>query len=244
MIQKAADIINRSEKIVAITGAGISTEAGIPDFRSPGTGLWNRIDPMFAFTSLGFKLRPKAFYRLGLELIPPFLTAVPTEAHLFLAKVERLKKSCLIVTQNIDGLHQKAGSRNVVEIHGSLRRGFCIKCRREFSLEEIKYKTEREIPPRCDACRKPIKPDIVLFGDPIPTECFQRAQQALHECDLLLIVGSSLLIYPVADLPGIAVRRGTDIIIVNLEPTLYDRNALVLRGKAGGICRELGGLLK
>lgn len=244
MIQKAADIINRSEKIAVITGAGISTEAGIPDFRSPGTGLWNRIDPMFAFSSWGFKLRPKAFYKLGLELIPPFLTAVPTEAHLFLARVEKLKKSCLIITQNIDGLHQKAGSRNVVEIHGSLRRGFCTKCRREFSLEEIKLKTERELPPRCNRCKKPIKPDIVLFGDPISAECFQKAQQALHECDLLLIVGSSLEIYPVAGLPNIAVQRGVSIIIINLEPTPYDAEALTLRGKAGDICGELGSLLK
>lgn len=241
MIEKAAEIIRSSQSIVAITGAGISTEAGIPDFRSPGTGIWNRVDPMITFSSWGFRLRPKAFYKIGLELLPPFLNAEPTYAHLFLARLEERNKISCIVTQNIDGLHQKAGSKKVVEIHGNLRTGHCIRCKREYTLEEVYQKIEKgEIPPRCEGCRKPIKPDIVLFGDPIPYDDFLRAEAAVSESDLLMIMGSSLEVYPVAGLPRAAVDRGTKVIIMNLEPTPFDRNAaLVLRGTLGELCRQI-----
>jgi NAD-dependent deacetylase len=245
MIEKAAEIINKSKNIVALTGAGISTEAGIPDFRSPESGLWNKVDPMISLSSLGFKLRPKAFYKLGLELIPPFLNAEPTEAHYFLAKLEAIDKLSCVITQNIDGLHQKAGSKKVVEIHGNIRKGHCIKCNREYSLGKIKKKIENKgIPPKCDMCAKPIKPDIVLFGDPLPVEGFEKAKAALSECDILLIIGSSLQVYPVADFPRIALQRGAGMVIINLEQTPYDRDAIVLRGQAGQTCKAISELLK
>lgn len=246
MIKKAAEFISSSRKIVVITGAGISTEAGIPDFRSPETGLWNKVNPMITFSSWGFKLRPKAFYRIGLKILPSILDAKPTLAHHFLAKLEQRNCLSFVITQNIDGLHQKAGSKKVIEIHGNLRKGHCIKCNKEYTLEEINLRIENDgIPPKCERCKKPIKPNIVLFGDPLPYEDFYKAEKGLQECDLLIIIGSSLLVYPVADLPHIAVDRGVKIIIMNLERTPFDKDAtLVLRNRIDETCREINEFLK
>lgn len=246
MIKKAAELISNSKKIVVITGAGISTEAGIPDFRSPETGLWNKINPMITFSSWGFRLRPKAFYRIGLKLLPAILNAEPTVAHHFLARLEQINCLSCVITQNIDGLHQKAGSQKVIEIHGNLRKGHCIKCNKEYTLEEIHLKIENdEVPPRCERCKKPIKPDIVLFGDPLPYEGFSKAEHALRECDLLIIIGSSLLVYPVADLPHIAVDRGVEMIAINLERTPFDEDAtLVFRERIDETFKKINESLK
>lgn len=224
MIERAARIVNESSRIVALTGAGISTAAGIPDFRSPESGLWRDPEIMTLLSSWGFASDPKGFYEFGRQILPNFLKAEPTRAHRFLAYLEGLGKLFCVITQNIDGLHQKAGSRRVLEVHGSLRTGRCAGCPRQFTLEDITEKMElyHEIPPTCQDCHAPIRPNIVLFGEGLPEETYKEALKTLGQCDLLLVMGSSLVVYPVADMPRIALGHHSRLIIINLQPTQYD----------------------
>ncbi len=229
LIEKAARLIQEASHIVALTGAGISTSAGIPDFRSPESGLWNDPEKMFLFTSFGFASDPKGFYTLGQQLLPLFLNARPTKAHLFLAGLEKMGKLRCIITQNIDGLHQKAGSERVLEVHGNLRRCRCTGCGREFLLEEIARRLEAgEIPPVCDHCKSYIRPNIILFGEPLPDGVFEEGMKELRRCDLLLVIGSSLVVYPVAEMPLTAIEHNAGLILVNRLPTQYDRRADVV----------------
>jgi NAD-dependent deacetylase len=227
-IEKAASIIKESKSIVSLTGAGISTSAGIPDFRSPDEGLWQK-DPskMMLFTDAGFMGDPKDFYEFGRELLPRFQDARPTLAHRFLSRLEGESKIKCIITQNIDGLHQKAGSKNVIEVHGGFSTGRCTggACKREFTLEEMVKEMEEQIPPLCPDCHALIRPNIVLFGEALPEKAYQRAIASLENCDLLLVMGSSLVVYPVADMPGIAQEHGARLIMINLQPTRYDSHA-------------------
>ncbi len=229
LIKKTAKFIQEASYVVALTGAGISTSAGIPDFRSPGSGLFNDPEKLFLFTSFGFASDAKGFYKLGLQLLPTFLNAKPTRAHLFLAEQERMGKLKCVVTQNIDSLHQKAGSKKVLEVHGSLNRGKCIGCGKGFLLEEIARKlTGGEIPPLCGQCQCYIKPSIVLFGEPLPDGVFSEAEEELKRCDLLLVIGSSLLVYPVAELPVMAIEHCAKLVLINHQPTEYDHRADVV----------------
>lgn len=230
-IEEAASIIRQSHSAVSLTGAGISTSAGIPDFRSPGEGLWEK-DPskMSLFTAEGFAGDPKGFYEFGKEMLPSFRNAKPTPAHRLLSRLEADGRLRCVITQNIDGLHQKAGSKNVVEVHGSLSTGRCTNsaCAIKFTLEEITREMERGIPPLCPRCRSLIRPNVVLFGEALPEEACQQAIEALRSCDLLLVMGTSLVVYPVADMPGIALEHDARLIIINLQPTHYDARADVL----------------
>lgn len=233
LVEKAASLIRETSYIVALTGAGVSTSAGIPDFRSPESGLWNDPEKAFFFTSEGFTHNPKGFYELGQQLLPLFLNAKPTRAHLFLARLEEIGKLKCTITQNIDGLHQKAGAQRVLEVHGNLRKGRCTGCGREFNLEEIARKIEDgEIPPICDSPEANkshiIRPNIILFGEPLPEEVFQEAMEELNRCDLLLVIGSSLVVYPVADMPLTALEHNARLIILNRMPTQYDSRADVV----------------
>lgn len=227
MLEKAAKIIKESSSIVALTGAGVSTAAGIPDFRSPESGLWKDPSKMVLFTAFGFALDPKGFYELGRQLLPSFLKAEPTLAHYFLAKLEHQGKLRCVITQNIDGLHQKAGSKKVIEMHGNLRTGRCTNCPTEYTLEEMADKMNQghELPPTCQDCQSPIRPNIVLFGEDLPTGAYEEAMENLEDCDLLLVMGSSLVVYPVADMPRVVLRRHARLIIINLQPTQYDSSA-------------------
>jgi len=217
-----------------LTGAGISTEAGIPDFRSPGTGLWEKLDPG-TFSAEGFKRDPENFYRQGLTLILNWKNAQPTKAHLFLARLEEKGIVRAIITQNVDGLHQKAGSRNVYELHGNLREGTCQDCARKYFLEQILSKLSYQIPPRCDSCKGILKPDLVLFGDLLPDD-FYRAEEEVARCDFLWVIGSSLVVEPAASLPALALECGAKLAILNLQPTSYDREAhLVIHYRIGEV---------
>ncbi len=231
-IERAASIIKESKAIVSLTGAGISTSAGIPDFRSPEEGLWQK-DPskMMLFTDVGFATDPRGFYEFGKELLPSFQGARPTLAHRFLARLEREGFGLgRVITQNIDGLHQRAGSKNVIEMHGGLSTGRCTgrTCSKEFTLEDILQKMEEELPPLCPQCRAVIRPNIVLFGEALPEEAYQRALESLKDCDLLLVMGSSLVVYPVADMPEVAMGHGARLVIINLQPTQYNGRADVV----------------
>ncbi len=241
-LNRAVAHLNGATRMVALTGAGISTEAGIPDFRSSEGGLWNDLHLMVSLSSWGFRLAPERFYRQVLKLIPPLLKAQPTRTHYLLAEFERMGKLTTVITQNIDGLHQQAGSRNVIELHGTYRRAHCIDCHHAYTFEEIQNKIhQQELPPRCHRCQGLIKPDVVLFGDLLPPEALARATQAVRECDLLLVLGSSLVVYPAADLPQRAREAGVPLLIVNLEPTPYDRHAeIVIHTPLGEFSQFIG----
>src|SRR5262249_53168437 len=215
-IEQAIEIINRSNHIVAFSGAGVSTEAGIPDFRSKG-GWWEDEHFMELMSSYGFDRDPAGFYQAALTMLPGIHRAKPTEAHRLLAQLERQGKLTAVVTQNIDGLHQAAGSRTVYEIHGNFRTGHCVDCRATYpthSMIEFYDQIERgEIAfPTCKKCASPIKPDVVLIGDIMPQERWNASVAAVKQCDLMLALGSSLVIYPAAELPAMAIANGARLI--------------------------------
>ncbi|MGE5594259.1 MAG: SIR2 family NAD-dependent protein deacylase [Betaproteobacteria bacterium] len=228
-VTELARMVRRAEKCVVLTGAGISTESGIPDFRSPGTGLWSRVDPMAVLSATAFRTMPESFYQFIVQLIETLQAARPNDGHRAIAALEEMGVVDVVVTQNIDGLHQRAGSRNVLEVHGHLRTGTCVQCGKAYDIEVILDAVRLGKLPRCSSCRGLIKPDVVLFEDPLPVD-FLLAQQAVAECDLLIAVGSSLEVAPVCYLPAMAPH----LAIINLMPTGYDGRAdVVIHAKAG-----------
>ncbi|NPV73079.1 MAG: NAD-dependent deacylase [Pelotomaculum sp.] len=230
-----ADLLKTSTRTFALTGAGISTESGIPDFRSPGTGLWTRLDPVKVATVSALRRDPAAFYRANLDLLSKCAGAEPNAAHYALASLERKGLLAGVITQNIDGLHRRAGSQKVWEVHGHLRTCHCMECRRSYPfgylLEQFNAGTN---PPRCGSCNGVLRPDVVLFEDPMGDD-FYRAYRALSGCQLLMAIGSSLQVYPVASLPELAGQ----LVIINREPTPWDgRAVLVINEKIGKVLTD------
>ena len=233
----AADLMARSEKIVVFTGAGVSTESGIPDFRSPG-GIWDRFDPD-DFTYQKFisdaSARRKQWQMLWKERLAE--TVTPNPAHHAIAELHKLNKLDCVITQNVDSLHQAAGvpDDKVFELHGSMRRVVCLQCGRIFPMSEIKKRLYAgEEVPDCEACHGILKPDIVLFGEALPDEVFSEATFHAEQCDLFIVVGSSLVVYPAALIPGYAVDSGARLVIVNLSETPMDERAdILIRARAG-----------
>jgi NAD-dependent deacetylase len=238
--ENVISLIRKSKRIVAFSGAGISTEAGIPDFRGPG-GLWEDSGLMEQLSISGFQRDPEAFYRANIRLFSDIWKAEPTAAHRLLARLEDLGKLSAVVTQNIDGLHHAAGSRKVFELHGTYRTGHCPKCAAAFEMGNfyLEIQAGRLKVPLCPGCATSIKPDVVLFGDMLPVDAWQSAVDAASECDLMLVLGSSLVVYPAAELPMIAISSGAPVVIVNLEATAYDNLAkVVVRGKLGDFAKS------
>ncbi len=240
-IQEAAALLAEAKNCVALTGAGISTESGIPDFRSPGTGLWESTDMMADLSASAFWQRPARFFEVNRALIRQMAGAEPNAAHLVLAEFEKAGIVKAVITQNIDGLHLKAGSRNIYEVHGHIRSGTCTGCGDSYTMDELMAKVDAgQVPPQCDHCGGAIKPDIVLFEDPMPP-AFMMAYQLLEDCDLLLIVGSSLVVTPVCYLP----MKVGNLVIVNLQPTPFDSRArVVIQRKAGEAMTGIRDVLK
>jgi NAD-dependent deacetylase len=233
--ERAINLIRESKRIVALSGAGISTEAGIPDFRGPG-GMWEDSDLLDQLTASGFKRNPEGFYSASVKLFSTIARAEPTLAHRLLVRLEEIGKLDAVVTQNIDGLHHAAGSTKVYELHGTFRTGSCTKCGAGYEMAEFYMEIEsgRLRVPLCKTCAAPIKPDVVLFEDMLPQDAWESAVDAAEKCDLMLVFGSSLVVYPAAELPMIAVSNGARLVIVNLEPTAYDRMAkFALRVRLG-----------
>ncbi|MBA7579199.1 MAG: NAD-dependent protein deacylase [Dehalococcoidia bacterium] len=237
LAQKAAELINAARKLVVFTGAGISTESGIPDFRSPG-GIWSRFDPE-DFTYQKFVADPEARRKQWRMLGEGHLTtdAKPNPAHYAIAELDRLGKLDCVITQNVDNLHHKAGvpAEKVFELHGNVQWAICLNCGRRYPFEHIKARWEggEEIPD-CEQCQGMLKPDAVLFGEQLPAAVLQEASQRSSDCDLFIVVGSTLVVYPAAYMPIYAVRGGAKLIIVNLSDTPMDAEAAVLiRAKAG-----------
>jgi len=231
-VKIVADMILESKKVVALTGAGISTESGIPDFRGP-QGLWKQIDPRTS-TIQFFRQFPDAFWQFIVTRLENIMRAEPNRAHYALAELERLGKLSCVITQNVDGLHSKAGSKSVVELHGNMREAVCLSCRRVVSMEEAMSMAKRgHLPPRCD-CGGILKPNVVLFNEPLPEDAYKRALLESMRCDLMLVVGTSLQVYPAAYLPALAKQRGAKLVIINMEPTPFDEAAdVVIHTKAG-----------
>ncbi|MDH7479362.1 MAG: NAD-dependent protein deacylase [Syntrophomonadaceae bacterium] len=237
-LQKLADYLKNARRAIALTGAGISTESGIPDFRSPG-GLWSDPGLMETLSRRTLARNPALFYRQGFSLFFPVLEAKPNPAHEVLAWLEQQGYITGVVTQNIDGLHQKAGSRRVFEVHGHMRSGTCMECTEVYPMEYIRAAVEQERPPSCE-CGGYIRPDVTLFGDPMPHQFWQSVEEA-KKCDFMLVVGSSLEVSPANTLPQYVDR----VAIVNLGRTSYDRQAdLIINEKASKVMLELKSLLQ
>ncbi len=238
-IERLAQLIIESQKVIVFTGAGISTESGIPDFRSPG-GIWSRYDPE-DFTIQKFLSSPaarKTIWKMSVE--GGLLTeAEPNLAHYAIAELYQLGKLDCVITQNIDNLHQKAGvpEDKVFELHGNVGWVVCLSCRRRFPMPEVLQKIKEGIEvPDCPDCQGILKPDAVFFGEALPQETLQEAIRRAQNCDLFIVIGSTLVIYPAAYIPTYAGEAGATLAIVNLTPTPFDHYAeVVIRGKAGEI---------
>jgi NAD-dependent deacetylase len=231
-----ARLIRENQPAVALTGAGVSTESGVPDFRSP-TGMWAQFDPL-EYGSLGaFRADPEKVWRFYAPRFTMLTDAEPNAAHHALAELERMGLLQAVVTQNIDLLHQRAGSRNLVEVHGSIRTSTCPGCGARYPLADVlDLLAKRDGAPACPECGAVLKPDVVFFDEILPAEQIQRAHELAEQARLLLVVGSSLEVWPVAELPQLTLRAGGQVAVVNEGPTSIDsRAALKLGGKAGEV---------
>ena len=231
-IEFAAELFRKAKRAVVLTGAGISTPSGIPDFRSEGTGLWSRDEPLEVASLNTFRTNPEKFYAWFRPLANQIFDAKPNQAHLSLAKLEEEGHLHSIATQNIDMLHKKAGSQNVIEMHGTLATLSCTHCFQQVEsspyLEPFVKKGEM---PRCPHCGAALKPDVILFGEQLPQKAWFEAQRASRACDLMVVAGSSLEVLPAAGLPMQALDRGAHLVIINNSPTYLDVRAdAVLQG--------------
>jgi NAD-dependent deacetylase len=225
--ERARGLVREAGRIVAFTGAGVSTASGIPDFRSPG-GIWSRYRPVPFDEFLATDEGRRRYWEYKRATHAAFAGARPNAAHLALAALEREGRLLAVVTQNVDGLHQDAGSSRVVEVHGSNRRFECLGCGRGGPSAEYMEGTGI---PVCDGCGGWIKPATISFGQDLRPEVLAEAFELARECDLMLVLGSSLVVYPAASVPELAVRRGAPLVVVNREPTPLDAlAAAVLRG--------------
>jgi len=240
-IEKLADLLIKSKYAIVLTGAGISTESGIPDFRSPGTGLWEMVDPVEFGSIEGFMRNQMDFFELAKQIAPTIFAAKPNKGHRALAKLEKMGLIKAIITQNIDNLHQRAHSKNVIEVHGNIRECYCMDCGRKFDIWVLaeKFFEKGETIPRCDICGGVLRPNVVMFGEKLPEDALKAAFYHAQKCDLLIVVGSSLVVAPINYLPAKALAHNAKLVIINwgaAAGTHYDSRAtLVIRGKAGVI---------
>ena len=246
-IAQLANLIADAESLVAFTGAGISTESGIPDFRSPG-GIWNRYKPIDYQSFMASDEAKREYWRRGRNTYAVIREARPNAAHLALVELERRGKLDLLITQNIDGLHEAAGSsaERTIELHGTAHKVFCMSCGTEESRDAIGARLDAgEEIPACRICGGVLRAATVAFGESLPQEPLRRAAEAARRADLFLIIGSSLVVYPAAQLPQMAASAGAYVAILNQTPTPLDDIAqLILRGSAaevmGRVMAKLG----
>jgi NAD-dependent deacetylase len=242
-VDALAALIRERQPCVALTGAGISTESGIPDFRS-AEGLWAEFDPSEYASIEAFRRDPEKVWRFYRPRFAMLTEAQPNSAHLALAELERRGLLAAVVTQNIDRLHERAGSREVLEVHGSIRTSTCPLCRTEYTLDEVLALLDGDAVPRCPECGTVLKPDVVFFGELLPAAAIDRAFELAREARLMLVVGSTLEVYPVAGLPLETLDAGGTLAIVNKGPTAFDDRAeLRIEGAAGEILGGVASLL-
>jgi NAD-dependent deacetylase len=235
-----AELIRLEQPCVALTGAGVSTESGIPDFRSP-TGIWAHFDPLEYGTIDAFRADPEKVWSFYAPRFSVLTDAEPNEAHRALAELEEAGLLAGIVTQNIDLLHARAGSREVIEVHGSIRTSTCPRCHARHELDEVLAQLAAgAAAPGCRACGTIVKPDVVFFGELLPEAAMARAVELARRARLLLVVGSSLEVYPVAGLPDVTLDAGGRVAILNRDPTPFDGGAaLVVHAAAGETLRAV-----
>lgn len=245
-LERAVECVRNADDVVVFTGAGISTESGVPDFRSPG-GVWDKYDPS-DFTIQALRRDPVPYWERRLERRAEsdvdWNAIEPNPAHEAIARLESEGPLSWVITQNIDGLHQAAGTDpdRVLELHGTRTRAKCLDCNERFPLDVLEEKLEdKSLPPRCDLCDGLLKRATVSFGERLPEEVMRQARTAATECDCMLSIGSSLTVQPAASLPRTAIQSGGDLVIVNLEPTGLERRAetTFLKGKAGTVLPEI-----
>jgi NAD-dependent deacetylase len=239
---RLAELIRDAGSVVALTGAGISVPSGIPDFRSPRTGLWANVDPMEVAHIDVFRRDPARFWSFYGTRFQTLEDKRPNAAHLALAELERVGMLDAVITQNIDRLHARAGSRKLIEVHGSIAHSSCLSCRARYPLTEVRdrFATGSGGVPRCD-CGQALKPDVVLFGEYLPVDALARAEDLAAGADLMLCVGSSLEVYPVAQLPDLTLARGGQIAILTQGRTPFDARATVRM--SGDVVDELDSVL-
>jgi NAD-dependent deacetylase len=252
-LEQVARWIVASKKVIAFSGAGLSTESGIPDFRSPG-GVWDRYNPEdFYFQNfLASEASREKYWQMATEMYEPIKIAQPNQAHLAIAELERLGKLDCVITQNVDGLHLKAGNseEKVIQLHGTAVFVSCLSCQKRYDRDEIQERIRNgKRAPRCDDCGGFLKPATISFGQSMPEKETEEAYHRSSLCDLFIVIGSSLVVQPAASMPVIAKRNGAKLVIINRDPTPYDDTAdLVIHGQAGPIMgtvldhvkRELG----
>jgi NAD-dependent deacetylase len=243
-IQQAAELLAGARSGVALTGAGVSAESGIPTFRGAG-GLWTHYDPVKVASIDNFLRDPAAYWSVAKERGPAVLAAQPNPGHHAIAALEKAGHLIAVVTQNTDGLHQDAGSRRVIELHGSGRTVQCLDCGARERRADVQARLGSEMPPRCRMCGGIfLKPTVVLFGEPMPIPAVEEAFALAKAADVMLVVGSSLVVYPAAHVPLAAVESGAALIVVNAEPTPFDRLArVVIHGRSGEILPELAAMM-
>ncbi len=224
LISKLKKLVSTSDKIVAFTGAGFSAESGISTFRGAG-GLWSKYDPSI-YADINYFVKDPSYYWSFIrdERYPVLKKAKPNDGHYALVELEKRGMLYRVITQNIDGFHQIAGSSDVIELHGNSRNVFCMECDKTYTMEEVNKKLEEELPPRC-SCGGILKPDTVLFGEPLPQYALDMATLAAKNCDMFLVLGSSLVVYPAASMPRIAKKNDASLVIINIDPTPLDNIA-------------------
>ncbi len=238
-ISKLKKFVSTSDQIVAFTGAGFSAESGISTFRGAG-GLWSKYDPSIYADVNRFRDDPSYYWSFFRdERYPVIKKAKPNDGHFALVELEKRGKLYRVITQNIDGLHQVAGSSDVIELHGNTRKVNCLNCEKTYTMDEAYKILQKELPPRC-SCGGVLKPGTVLFGEPLPQVALDMAMLASKNCDMFLVLGSSLVVYPAASMPKIAKRNGATLVIINIDPTPLDDTAdLVINGSASKVLSKL-----
>jgi NAD-dependent deacetylase len=237
-LKQIAQWITASKRVIVFSGAGLSTESGIPDFRSPG-GVWDRYNPEdFYFQNfLASENSREKYWQMATEMYEPIKKAQPNPAHLAISELEKLGKLDCVITQNIDGLHFKAGNseEKVIQLHGTAIFVSCLSCQKRYDRDQIQERIKNgQKAPRCDDCGGPLKPATISFGQSMPEKETQEAYHRSSICDLFMVVGSSLVVQPAASMPLVAKRNGARLVIINRDPTPYDDMAdLVIHGQAG-----------
>ena len=243
-IDAVCDIILQSKRVVVFTGAGISTESGISDFRSPG-GIWDRFDPseLNYQNFLASEAGREKYWDFSRQLWPTMADAKPNRGHYAIAELHHMGKLDCVITQNIDNLHQKSGvpEEKVIELHGTMKWVNCLECGQKYPREQIQSRVEAgEKIPLCDVCSGILKPATISFGQPMPEKETREAETRSASCDLFLVAGSSLVVYPAAQMPLIAKDGGAKLVIVNLTPTPHDGYAdIVIYEKTGQVLSEI-----
>ncbi len=243
-LERIAKWIVTSKRVIVFSGAGLSTESGIPDFRSPG-GVWDRYNPEdFYFQNfLASEASREKYWQMATEMYEPIKTAQPNQAHLAIAELEKLGKLDCVITQNIDGLHFKAGNseEKVIQLHGTAIFVSCLSCKKRYDRNEIQERIkEGQKAPRCDDCGGLLKPATISFGQSMPEKETEEAYHRSSLCDLFIVVGSSLVVQPAASMPLVAKRNGAKLVIINRDPTPYDDMAdLVVHEQAGSTMESI-----